>query len=86
MEMSGERVMLVAANKHFFAIYTNKQLLHVFSSTTTELIKRGILIEGVCMIDTNADRNEIVLLALKGRIIVYRIQNPDYPSIDSLQF
>ena len=66
MEMAGERVLLVSANKNFFAIYTNKQLLHVFSSSTTELIKRGILVEGVCMIESNQSLNEIALLTLKG--------------------
>ena len=51
--MVGEKALLVKANKNFFAIYTNKQLLHIFSSSTTELIKRGILVEGVCMIQSN---------------------------------
>jgi hypothetical protein len=53
LELQGERVLLITGNKNFFGIYTNKQLLHIFSSTTTELIKRGILVEGACMIDQN---------------------------------
>jgi len=57
IDLQGERAMLITANKNFFAIYTNKQQLHVFSSTTTELIKKGIVIEGVCMIDSNQEQN-----------------------------
>ena len=66
MDLNGERVVLVSANRNFFAIYTNKQLLHVFSSATIELIKRGILIEGVCMIQENLNLNQLALLTFKG--------------------
>jgi len=44
MDLQGERSILLTANKNFFALYTNKQQLHVFSSTTTELIKKGIVV------------------------------------------
>jgi ABC-type uncharacterized transport system permease subunit len=83
--MQGERVILIAANKNFFALYTNKQLLHVFSSSTTELLKRGIIVEGVCMIESNSNMNLLAMLTLKGKIIVYEVINPDYPSIDSVK-
>lgn len=69
--MNGEKVLLITANRNFFAFYTNKQLLHVFSSSTTELIKRGILLEGVCMIESNQSINRIILLTIKGMIYVY---------------
>lgn len=83
--MVGEKALLVKANRNFFAIYTNKQLLHIFSSSTTELIKRGILIEGGCMIESNQKLNKIALLTLKGQIYIYKVTNPDFPSIDSVQ-
>ena len=83
--MNGERVLLLTANRNFFAIYTNKQLLHIFSSSTTELIKRGILIEGVCMIESNQESNRISLLTLKGQLIVYDVVNPDVISIDCVK-
>ena len=35
MERAGERVLLVGANRSFFVLYTNKQQMHVFSSTST---------------------------------------------------
>ena len=59
--------------------------MHVFSSSTTELLKRGIVVEGVCMIESNSSMNLIALLTLKGKIIVYEVINPDYPSIDSVK-
>jgi len=77
LEMNGERVLLLTANSNFFALYTNKQLLHVFSSSTTELIKRGILLEGVCMISSNSNNNRIALLTLKGMVHLYEVVNPD---------
>jgi hypothetical protein len=75
--MNGERVLLMSANKNYFALYTNKQLLHVFSSSTTEVIKRGILIEGVCMMDSNHHNDTIALLTLKGTVIVYQVKSPE---------
>jgi hypothetical protein len=83
LEMNGERVLLLTANTNFFALYTNKQLLHVFSSNTTELIKRGILLEGVCMITSNQER--IALLTLKGIVHVYEVVNPNIQSIDCVR-
>ncbi len=53
IELVGERLALICANKLFFAIYSNKQLLHVFSTNTIEIIKRGLLIEGACLIEQN---------------------------------
>jgi len=85
LEMNGERVLLLTANPNFFALYTNKQLLHVFSSSTTELIKRGILIEGVCMVSSNSSNNRIALLTLKGVVHLYEIVNPDIQSIDGVK-
>lgn len=32
LDLNGERVVLVTGNRNFFVLYTNKQLLHVFSS------------------------------------------------------
>ena len=58
-------------------MYTNRQLLHVFSSTTTEVIKRGVLLEGVCMIDSNQNNDLMALLTLKGVIHVLQIQSVD---------
>lgn len=85
LEMQGERVLLMTANRNFFALYTNKQQLHVFSSTTVELIKKGVVLEGVCMIESNQKLNLMALLTLRGKIFVYKVVNPDYPSIDSLR-
>jgi hypothetical protein len=51
IELVGERLALICANKLFFAIYSNKQLLHVFSTNTIEIVKRGLLIEGACLIE-----------------------------------
>ena len=72
-------MLLLVANRRFFAIYSNKQQLHVFSSSTTELIKKGVVIEGVCMMAHDEAQNLIGLLTLKGTILVYRVLNPDYP-------
>ena len=83
--MLGEKAVLVKANKNFFAIYTNKQLLHLFSSSTTQLIRRGILVEGVCMIQANQNLNKLALLTIKGQIYIYKISNPDCPSGDSVK-
>lgn len=74
----------MTANRNFFALYTNKQQLHIFSSTTVELVKKGIVLEGACMIESNQDINEIVLLTLRGQIYVYKVQNPDFLSSDSV--
>jgi hypothetical protein len=75
--MVGEKAVLVKANKNFFAIYTNKQLLHIFSSSTTQLIRRGILVEGVCMIQSNQNLNKLALLTIKGQVIIYKIAGQD---------
>ena len=48
-ELPGERLVLVTGNENFFCFYTNRQQLHVFSSASLELIQRGIVIEGVCL-------------------------------------
>lgn len=85
VDLQGERVLLVTANRNFFALYTNKQQLHIFSSTTVELVKKGIVLEGVCMIESNQDLNQIVVLTLRGNVIVYKVLNPDFPSIDSVR-
>ena len=37
------------------------------------------------MIESNSSMNLIALLTLKGKIIVYEVINPDYPSIDSVK-
>lgn len=66
LDLQGERVLLMTANRNFFALYTNKQQLHIFSSTTVELVKKGIVLEGACMIESNQDLNQIVLLTLRG--------------------
>ena len=84
MELAGERVLLVGANRSFFVLYTNKQQMHVFSSTSTELIKRGIVVEGVCMLHTIEATKQIVVLTLKGNILVYKVLT-DFPTIDSVR-
>ena len=68
----------MTANKDFYALYTNKQQLHIFSSSTTEVIKRGILLEGVCMIQTNQSLRQLAMLTMKGGIYVFEVNNPDY--------
>jgi hypothetical protein len=85
LEMNGERVLLITANRNFFALYTNRQNLHLFSSSTTELIKRGILLEGVCMITSNATNNRIAMVTLKGLLHVYQVVNPDIQSMDCVK-
>lgn len=50
MDFIQERVALVVANRMFFALYTNRQQLHLFSATTCQQLVRGVLIEGVCMV------------------------------------
>lgn len=84
LELQGERVLLLTANSNFFSLYTNKQQLHVFSSNTTELIQRGLVIEGVCMMAQNQENNLLGLLNLKGNVLVYKVVSPDYPSINSV--
>lgn len=37
------------------------------------------------MIESNQKLNQIVLLTLKGLLLVYKVINPDYPSIDSVR-
>lgn len=40
--------------------------------------------EGVCMLDTNDESGDyLVAVTLKGTITVYKIKNPDQPSIDT---
>ena len=78
IELNGEKVLLMTANKDFYALYTNKQQLHIFSSSTTEVIKRGILLEGVCMIQTNQSLRQLAMLTMKGGIYVFEVNNPDY--------
>jgi len=51
--MPGERVLLISANRNFFALYTNKQNLHLFSAASCDLIKKDLFIEGVCMMVSN---------------------------------
>ena len=58
--------------------------MHVFSSTSTELIKRGIVIEGVCMLHTCEATKQIVVLTLKGSVFVYKVLT-DFPTIDSVR-
>jgi hypothetical protein len=50
-----------------------------------ELIKKGIVIEGACMIESSQTQNLVALLTLRGTILIYRVLNPDYPNIDSVR-
>jgi len=77
--MPGERVVLVSGNRNFFAVYTNRQNLHIFSATSCELLKKGLFIEGICMMVANEKTNQLALLSIRGAILVYQIVNPDFP-------
>lgn len=85
LDLLGERVVLMTANQRFFAMYTNKQQLHVFSSTTTELICKGLIVQGGCMIESNETLNQILILTLKGTIQVYQVDQIDQPQLNAVQ-
>ena len=39
--------------------------------------------EGVCMLDSNNESEYLVAVTLKGSITVYKVKNPDQPSIET---
>lgn len=84
-ELPGERLTLVAGNEKFFVIYTNRQQVHVFSSTTFELIQRGQLIEGGCMLAENGETSQFAVVTLRGVIHVYKVATGAYSSAVTLQ-
>ena len=79
-----EFAIMFTANSKFFSIYTNEGQLLIYSASTWKTIKGGLIIEGVCFLDSNEEASSLAIVTLKGQITFYRVKNPDYPTMDSL--
>jgi hypothetical protein len=65
----------------FYAIYTTKQQLAIFSTKQLVCIKSGLQIEQVCMLAGNSKCSKLALLTLRGSLQLYKIK--DAQALDS---
>lgn len=75
-------VILSTHNSKFFSLYTNEGQLQIYSSRTFRQLKSGLIIEGVCMIDSNEDIQVLVLLTLKSVVKFYKVKSTDISTVD----
>lgn len=63
-----EFIILTSFCPAFFAVCTSapRSQIYLFNSRSTLMIKNGLLIEGVCFLDTNQDCMSFAVLTLKG--------------------
>ena len=74
----------------FYALYTTRSLLNIYSSRSTQVIKQGLTLDGVCMLassDCNSAEmssqgyGKLCTLTLKGMVQMYKIK--DVQSLES---
>jgi hypothetical protein len=70
-------VILTTGNSAFFVLYTSDGQLNIFSSRGLKQIKGGLMIEGICMIESNEETLTMAVVSLKGVITLYKVKSPD---------
>ncbi len=65
----------------FYAVYTTKQQLAIFSTKLTQCIKSGLQLENVCLLTGNSKCQKLALLTLKGQVQLYKVR--DIQALDS---
>ena len=65
----------------FYAVLTTDNKLSIFSTRSTQLIKGGLILDGVCMLSSNGECSMLCTITLKGSVSLFRIK--DVQSLDS---
>ncbi|CDW71962.1 protein hira [Stylonychia lemnae] len=78
-----EFVVLTCVCHSFFILYTNLGQLQIFSTRTTQLIRGGLIQEGICFLECSEESMSFTTLNLKGQLNIYKMKNVDYPSVDT---
>ena len=77
-------VIFATSNPMFYALYTTQSQLHIFSSRSTQAIKQGLTLDGVCMVSGNDCQSDqiqslgngrLCVITLKGNVQVYKIKD-----------
>ena len=61
-------VIFATANPMFYALYTTQSQLHIFSSRSTQVIKQGLSLDGVCMLASNDCNSNGVQMQSTGKL------------------
>ena len=70
---------MVSVNKSFFTLYTQQGQLQIFSTRTTELVTKGLYMDGICFLQSNEKCDMLVAANMKGMVIGYKIKNVNFP-------
>lgn len=74
-------VVLATANRAFYAVYTTTSTLNIFSSVSTQLIKNGLALEGICFMASNGTAGKLATVSIKGNVSLFKVK--DVQSLDS---
>ena len=74
-------VVQVTANSVFYAVLTTENKLNIYSTRSTQLIKAGLILDGVCMLFSNGEASLMCTITLKGVVSLFRVK--DMQSLDS---
>ena len=72
--MDGEFIVMSSMCGAFYILYTSSGKLSIFNSRTTRPIRQGMLIDGVCFIDSNEENMTFAVLNLKGVLSLYTVK------------
>lgn len=64
--IQNEFVVLYNANASFYTLYTNEFKLSIYSTRSTQLVKSGLFLDGLCMMETNEVSGRLAGLSIKG--------------------
>lgn len=56
-------------------MYTSEGQFWLFGSRTLNTLKKGLFMEGICMMDSNEELQLIAMLNMKCSVMVYKVKN-----------
>jgi len=74
-------VVLATANSVFYAVMTTDNKLNIYSTRSTQLIKAGLILDGICMMASNGECSLLCTLSMKGVVSLFRVK--DVQALDS---
>ena len=72
--MDGEFIVMSSMCGAFYILYTSSGKLSIYNSRTISPIRQGMLIDGVCFIDSNEENMTFAVLTLKGVLSLYKVK------------
>ena len=73
--------MQATANSVFYAVITTENKLNVYSTRSTQLIKAGLILDGICLLTSNGLCSMLCTVSLKCIVQLFRVK--DVQSLDS---